>query len=168
MRDSWEEHQSIVQEFVAAAGALSSDQWHQPPGGDKWSASQIAEHLRLTYEVFDAELAGAPGLRVRTSWWLRIYLRLRYLGPFLQTGEAPDRVPAPREVRPGSGPFDREVVLDGIRDAVARFEKQLRPRWDADAPAITHHLFGRLSARETLRFAVVHTQRHREQLRGLV
>jgi uncharacterized damage-inducible protein DinB len=167
--DSWrrphEDHQATVAEFVAAAGALTPEQWRHPVALDKWSPSQLAEHVRLTYEVFATELAGGQGLRVRTSWWMRTYLRLRYLRHLLRTGLVPrDRVPAPRAVRPGPGPFEQGAVLEGIRNAARRFEAQLHSRWHSGGGVITHHLFGKLSPSQALRFAAVHTRHHRAQL----
>ena len=156
------EHQTAVAEFVETARKLSTDEWHRSPGGDKWSASQIAEHIRLAYEIFATELAGGAGLRIRTSWWIRTYIRLRYLPKLLRTGVFPrERVKAPREVRPSQGPFDQLAVLDGIRDAAGRFEAKLHPR-----AVVTHQLFGRLSAAQALRFATIHTRHHREQMQS--
>ena len=55
----------------------------------EWSPAQIAEHLRLAYAVFDAELSGGQRLRLRSSWWIRPVLRLIYLRSILRTGGSP-------------------------------------------------------------------------------
>jgi hypothetical protein len=165
---SWENarasHQAAVAEFVAAAGALSPAQWDTPLAPGKWSPSEIAEHVRLTYEVLANELEGRPGLRIRTPPWLRIWLRFRYLGGILRSGRFPQPARAPKEVRPGPGPFVNSAVLAALLDAAVRCETKLRPRWHDAGAAVTHHLFGRLPAAQALRLVTVHTQHHRAQL----
>lgn len=157
-------HQAAVAEFVAAAAALSPEQWTMPVAPGKWSPSQIAEHVRLTYEVLANELEGHPGLRPRTSAWLRVWLRIRYLGGILRTGRFPQAARAPREVRPGPGPFVKSVILEAVLDGAVRLETNLRSRWNDPGVAVTHHLFGRLSAAQAFRLVTVHTQHHRAQL----
>jgi hypothetical protein len=159
-------HRRSIAEFVAAARAVPGERWETPLGPGKWSAAQITEHLRLTYEIVGRELVGGQGLRPRTSWWLRIALRLRFLPAILERGAIPRGARAPRELRPGPGRFPREEILGALEAAAARTEAALAERSPGEPGVMTHHVFGRLKARDGLRFATVHNQHHTRQLAG--
>ena len=85
------DHQHAVGEFLAAARAVSADAWERKAGATHWSPAQIAQHVRMTYEVVSAQFAGGPGLRVRTPWWLRVVLRWKFLKRLLESGIFPAR-----------------------------------------------------------------------------
>src|SRR4030095_8755207 len=100
-------HRASVDEFRDAASAVDPADWDAQPGAEKWSPGQIAEHLRLTYEVLLRELGGGTGMRVRLPWWQRGLLRATVLRRIVARGTFPSGAPAVREIRPGAGPFDR-------------------------------------------------------------
>ena len=163
-REASSDHHRAVNEFVTAARAIQPDRWEQPLGEGKWTPAQIAEHVRLSYEVFAAQAAGGQGLRVRTSWWMRQLLRWRFLGGILQQGVLPAGARAPREVRPGDGPFDRDHVLLALQEAAAEAESGLVKRWTDPTCVMTHHVFGDLRPPEGMRLITVHTRHHAAQL----
>src|SRR6187402_106329 len=140
-REASSDHHRAVREFVAAARAVEPSQWEQPLGEGKWTPAQVAEHVRLSYEIFSAQLSGGQGLRVRTSWWMRPLLRWRFLGGILQQGVLPAGARAPREVRPGDGPFDKDAVLVALEEAAAEAEAGLVRRWADPTCVMTHHVF---------------------------
>jgi hypothetical protein len=154
-------HRRALDAFLARAESVHPDDWNRAPARDKWSPAQVAEHLRLTYLVVGGELEGKQGLRIRSPWWLRPLLRFRYLGAILQRGAIPANAGAPRELRPGAGPFDRRLTLDELARCGAEFEAIVPRRPDA---AITHHVFGRLAVPDMVRFATVHLDHHARQL----
>jgi len=163
-REASSDHHRAVREFVAAARAVAPDEWERPLAEGKWTPAQVAEHLRLSYEVFAAQFAGGQGLRVRTSWWQRRMLRWRFLGGILQQGVLPAGARAPREVRPGDGPFDRDTVLLALEEAAAQAESGLVRRWTDPTCVMTHHVFGDLRPPQGMRLATVHTRHHAAQL----
>ena len=159
------EHQRAVQEFLVTARAVSPAQWEHAIDAVTWSPAQIAEHVRMTYEVVDAQFAGSgTGLRVRTSRWQRLMLRWRFLGGILRTGVFPAGARAPREVRPGAGPFDQAVVLKALERAAESVDTGLTARWTDPDCVMTHHVFGGLRPPEALRLLTVHTRHHAAQL----
>ena len=163
-KEASSDHHRAVREFVAAARAVAADEWERPLADGKWTPSQVAEHLRLSYEVFAEQFSGGKGLRVRTSWWQRLLLRRKYLGGILQDGVLPAGARAPREVRPGDGPFDRETTLLALEEAAAEAEKGLVKRWTDPTCVMTHHVFGDLRPPQGMRLATVHTRHHARQI----
>lgn len=157
-------HRRSVEQFLDHARRVPESVWETPLSPGKWSPAQVAEHLRLTYEVIGGEMAGGSGLRVRTSWWLRMILRLRYLPRILARGEIPGGALAPREIRPAPGPFDREPLLAALEAAASSAEAAITGDGGRRASGITHHVFGRLSPAEAIRFATVHNEHHTRQI----
>lgn len=160
------DHQHAVAEFVAAARAIEPTAWEQRPDATNWSPAQIAEHVRLTYEVVSAQFTGGPGLRVRTRWWQRLMLRWKFLGGILERGVFPKGAQAPREIRPGDGPFEREALLQALERAAIDTENKFVAQWTAPARTMTHHVFGALAAPQGARLVTVHTLHHAKQLRS--
>lgn len=160
------DHQAAVAEFVAAARAVSLDTWERKPDATHWSPAQIAEHVRKTYEVVSAQFTGGPGLVVRSKWWLRPFIKWTFLGRILETGVFPASARAPREIRPGDGPFDRETLLAALQKAASATENMLTTRWTDPNCTMTHHVFGALRPPEGARLVTVHTLHHAKQLRS--
>jgi hypothetical protein len=159
-------HQSALTEFFATARAVEPAAWERVRDAETWSPAQIAEHVRLAYVVVGAPLTGGKGLRVRTPWWLRPFLRWRFLGGILDSARFP-RSRAPRELRPGPGPFERDATLRAIEIAATELERNAVAQWDDSRAAVTHHVFGNLDAADGLRLATAHTVHHTRQLRTL-
>ena len=157
-------HEQAVAAFLAAARVVPTYDWNRPLGPGKWSPGEIAEHLRLTYALADAELTGGKGLRIRSSFWLRKMLRLLYLPGILRSGRFPGGVMAPREVRPGAGPFDQPATLAGLEANAKAVGENLAARDAPRGPVLTHHLFGGLDVVQAWRLLTVHTEHHRRQL----
>lgn len=157
-------HRTSVDDFLRTAREVPASRWDVPLAEQKWSPAQVAEHLRLTYEAVLSEAGGGPRLRVRVPWWLRPLLRLRYLRGILERGDIPTGARAPRELRPGPGPFEREPLLAAIKTGAERAEALYLVSEPGRAPGFTHHVFGRLDAGEAIRFATVHNQHHARQI----
>jgi hypothetical protein len=157
-------HHDAVTAFVAAARAVPPDDWERPLAHDKWSPAQVAEHLRLTYVLVAQQLAGGSGIRVRTPWWLRSLLRWRVLPRILSRGALPEGARAPREIRPGNGPFDREQTLSAMVTSASVVEDALLREWDDKTTRMTHHVFGALRAPTAMRLSTVHVTHHARQL----
>ncbi len=163
-----DEHQRAVAEFLAAARAVPAAQWEQRPDATHWSPAQIAEHVRMTYEVVGAQFSGGPGLRVRTPWWLRPLLRWKFLKGLLESGVFPRGARAPREIRPGEGPFERETLLDALARAAKDVEDRFVLGWSQPVSPMTHHVFGALSHPQGARLVTVHTAHHGRQMRSMI
>lgn len=163
-RDAASAHAASVARFLAAAAAVPPDRWERTMGNDKWSPAQVAEHLRLTYALVQNQLSGGSGIRIRTPWLLRTMLRWRMLPRILSTGTLPEGARAPREIRPGDGPFPREQLLQALQVAASNVQETLVRGWDDPNCQMTHHVFGHLTPITAMQFATVHTNHHARQL----
>lgn len=161
-----EAHRQSLVEFITLAEEVPEAAWEQPLGEGQWTRSQVAEHLRLAYEVVGRELAGQTGLRVRTPGWLRPLIRLRYLGAILKQGRIPGKQRAPREINPGPGPFARKPTLAALEATSAHVEAILAERQAHKGRGLSHHIFGTMNPAKSLRFLTVHNQHHIRQLAG--
>jgi hypothetical protein len=157
-----EAQRAALDAFIATAASLAPESWNAPRGSDKWSPAQVSEHLRLAYATIRSELAGQAGFRIRTKPWQRWLLRFTHLPRILRTGRFPAGVPAPREIRPAAGPYDRDQLLSALRE-----EGELFAQAVAAAPAasaITHPFLGRLALRDGVRFSAQHIRHHHAQI----
>ena len=156
-------HRASLDGFIRAADAIGDDGWDRPLATGKWSPGQVAEHLRMVYQIIGRELEGGPGIRLRTSWWIRPFLRVRFLPGILRRGKIPVGAPAPREARPGPGPHPKAPLLASLRETAASAEATLTSRRGSGAVA-THHIFGPLDPDQLIRFLAVHNDHHTRQL----
>ena len=157
-------HHDAVETFLTTARAVPPNDWERPVSRGKWSPAQIAEHLRITYTVVAQQLAGGTGIRVRTPWWLRLVLRWRVLPRILSRGIFPAGARAPREIRPGDGPFERDQTLSALLTSAAVVEDGLAREWEGSPVRMTHHVFGALDTPTAARLLTVHTLHHARQL----
>ena len=161
------DHQRAVHELLSAARAVPPERWEHARDEKHWSPAQITQHVRLTYEVVAAQFSGGPGIRVRTSRWLRPILRWKFLPAILESGEFPSSARAPGEIRPDDGPYDREPLLTALETAALATEQQFVERWTDPTCLMTHHVFGTLRPPQAARLITVHTAHHAAQLRAL-
>lgn len=159
------DHQRAVADLVAAARAVPVDQWERKPDETHWSPAQIVEHVRLIYDVVGDQFRGGPGLRVRTSWWMGALLRWKFLKGILEHGVFPKGARAPREARPGDGPFDRDALLEALSRSAGATEARVFEQWTDPRFPMTHHVFGKLAPAQAARLLTVHTAHHAKQLR---
>jgi hypothetical protein len=157
------DHRASVEEFALAAAALDEPAWNARPAPEKWSAGQIAEHLRLTYEILLREQRGGAGMRVRLPWWRRAMLRVTVVPRIVRSGRFPAGAPAVREIRPGEGPFDRSATLGGLRSLSAAFLDELAGSRGA---RLSHPFFGAMAGAVGLRVLTAHNRHHAAQLPG--
>jgi len=155
------DHRASVREFVAAARAVEDEDWERPAAPEKWAPSQVAEHLRVTYEVVLCELRGGAGIRVRLPWWRRAVLRATVLPRIVARGRFPSGAPAVREIRPGAGPFERTATLAAVENLATAFAEQLAANPRA---SLSHAFFGKMAAPVGLRVLAAHNRHHAAQM----
>jgi len=142
---------------------LSPDDWLHSPAG-KWSASQILEHLLLTFTAttkgtLKTMQAGSPFCREAT--WRDRAGRFYVLG----LGRIPGGLKAARNITPREGLSgnnlrafnDALVAMDAtLTDAERRFGRKTR--------ILDHPILGPLTAEQWRRFHLVHARHHFRQI----
>lgn len=167
--DRWSQalaiHRSASAALATAAEEVEPDAWHRPQADGKWSPAQITDHLIQTYVVLLRELEGGEGMRVRTRFLQRVFLRLTMMPRLLRGAGFPERAPAPPEIRPSKAPADQQDGVALFRRRAAEFEaaaqRVLKQRPSAQ---LTHAYFGRSSLAVSVLFCARHIEHHRAQI----
>jgi hypothetical protein len=155
--------QELEEAMASADGSVIA---HAPPG--KWSATQIAEHLFLTYKQTNRGIArcleqGAPqATRGTLKDWAATLLVVKF--GYLPIGrKAPERA-MPRgmlqeDVQRGLG-AELEKMSSGLNDCERRFGSRTK--------IMNHPFLGPLTAEEWRKFHWVHGRHHARQIRERV
>jgi hypothetical protein len=157
-------HSAAVEEFLRTAHGIPADRWTQPTAPGKWSPAEITSHLIESYHTFRSELAGGPGMGLRLGLIRRWVLRRTTLPRILTTGIFPAGARAPRETRPREVQPDARIALHTLSTEADAMVQELADRMRTGRVRLTHAYFGRMSARQSLTMATVHTRHHARQL----
>jgi hypothetical protein len=161
------QHTRAVEEYAAAARRVAAvpGLWLAGPADGRWSPAQITQHLVMAFEAVSRELAGEPGMALRTTAWQRLLLRFTIQRRLLRGGAFPQGARSPREARPPATAEDAATLVPRFEVLAAALESRLAERRDADPRAqLTHPYFGRLSLRDTVYISARHIDHHRAQL----
>jgi len=158
------DHRSAADSFLQAGRAVPEPAWTRPVAPGKWSPAQVAEHVRLSFEVLTRELVEGTGMRVVVPPWKGFLLRRVYLRRILRTGRFPRNIRAPREARPVAPPAPQSEALRLVEAAAADFEAACAGVADPRSRRLTHPYFGRLPLPLACRFLARHTRHHQDQL----
>jgi hypothetical protein len=163
-RAALKQHSDTMRSFIETAAALDESLWLNPVAAGKWSPAEIVEHLRLAYDILLRELNEGRGLRIRTNWFMRQFIRLAILPKILKGKRLPTGVKAPREVRPTQFIADRHEALHQLLALATQFELESTKKRHSQQSYLTHHLFGRLTILKGIQFCAIHVNHHRLQL----
>jgi len=155
-------HREAIEQVAVAVELQDPALWAVPRQPGKWSPSEIAQHLVISYEPALAELDGGAGFALVLPWWKRTALRWTVL-PRILGGRFPKGAPAPKEARPRGGAASPREAARALRENAARFELRLVEAHAAGPVRLTHAYFGKLTAPQILKLVAVHAMHHREQ-----
>lgn len=158
--------QTALEAIDHATNGMTSEQmaWHP---AEKWSASEILEHLALAYartveRMKSALQEGDPEVRRRTfREWAGGLIVLK-LGRIPPGRKAPEAL-SPRGVSP-------DQALDSARTKLAELDRaidQCQERFGSSRNVLVHTILGPLSTSEWRRFHCVHTLHHMRQIQKL-
>jgi len=150
--------------LVDALQAVPPPEWDEPRAPGKWSPSQIAQHLVLTYQAVLRELGGEPGMRLKLSALRRRVLKWFILPHILFHRSFPIAAVSPRELRPSAGASAQADVGSILLDLEDRFEDAISLAVTSGTPGVTHPYFGTISPLRALRFLTVHLEHHTRQI----
>jgi hypothetical protein len=166
---NWEDahrlHVEAAADFAEAASRVPADRWLAPREEGKWSPAEIVEHVSLAYDVLLREIAGGPGMRVRTKMWQRLLLRVAMVPGLLRGKPFPKGARSPRETRPELKSTDQAAAIASLRDRAARFDAAaMEAQRSGRRVRLTHAYFGSASLRHATILCARHVQHHRKQL----
>jgi hypothetical protein len=164
LREPLENHAAAVGSFLRAAGQIAASEWDRPPADGKWSAAEVVEHVRLSFDVMATEVKGGSGMRVVVSPWKAFVLRWLFLPRILRTGRFPRGSRAPKEVRPTPTSADRNEAMARLRVASEELSDACARVASPRSRRLTHAYFGPLPLPTVLRLLARHTRHHEKQL----
>jgi hypothetical protein len=156
----------LQEEIAAVVDGLSPEQLSRHPPG-KWCASEVLEHLYLTYtgtlKGFERVAAAGKPLITAQSWRQRgrklIVVNLGYL----PSGRESPAVARPRGLAPEKVLAEIATKIAEMDDSIARCEQKLGSR----RRLLDHPILGPLTAAQWRKFHLVHGLHHVKQLRRL-
>lgn len=158
-------HDRAAQRLASTADAVPGDRWTVPRADGKWSPAQLVEHLSLVYDVVTREIEGGAGMKIRTKFWMRVFLRATMLGRILRGGFFPAGAPAPPETRPGAVVSDQRTAVAGFRERAARFAAAAANAHDSGRRVrVTHAYFGAAPIERAVLLCARHIEHHQKQL----
>ncbi|HEY0592353.1 MAG TPA: DinB family protein [Thermoanaerobaculia bacterium] len=158
-------HAKAVDDLLAVASRIPEERWKAPRAEGKWSPAETLEHLAISYDVLLGELETGVGMRVVTSAWQRLLLRVTMVPRILRHGAFPRGARAPREVRPQMPASEQPGAIAAFREKADRFASTVAGTRAARPGArLTHAYFGRSSLAHALAFTARHLEHHRRQL----
>ena len=156
----------LQREIAASTRNMSPEQLSAHPDG-KWCASEVLEHLYLTYtgtikglnRVLEAgkPLAGRPTLRDR----FRIFV-------VTGVGHLPEGRKAPAVATPKG--LDADAVRSGVGTEIANIDQlltQCANQFGAGTRVLDHPILGPLTVRQWRKFHIVHGRHHLKQIARL-
>jgi hypothetical protein len=152
------------QEFLAAVGGLSEEQWKWKPGPDRWSVAETAEHVVLAEASLFGRVQKAISSQANPAWEEKTKGKTEFI----------ERVMAPRL---GKAQAPESLVPKGVMTAAQikeRFEKQgadivkFAKETEVSLKQYTSEhpfpAFGTLNAYQWLIYVPLHTMRHDKQI----
>ena len=166
--DALRVHSDAAARLVETAKRIRTDAWLAPYAEGKWSPAEVVEHLNATYDVLTRELEGGAGMKILTTFWQRLLLRLTIYQKILRKGAFPKGARAPREIRPANPNPDQTAAISTFQERSARFHSvAVEKHQTAPRTMMSHAYFGRGSIAEGVLLAARHIQHHEQQLAAL-
>jgi hypothetical protein len=158
-------HTKAADDLASTAARVPPEKWLVPRAEQKWSPAEVVEHLCLAYDVLLRELAGGPGMQIRTKLWQRTLLRFTVMSKILRGEPFPRGAPAPRETRPVLTTTDQAAAIASFRQRAASFQAAAAAaEGGGTRKRLTHAYFGTSSVRNAVLLCARHIQHHEKQL----
>jgi hypothetical protein len=165
VNDALTANRAAVLDLVAAA-ERSAPTWTTPRAPEKWSPSQVVEHVAGGLDEAANIVSGAPSPSIpMPPAFLRPLLRLLFFNRILKKGVFPSGFKAAKALNPASGPATPAEARVRLEGALARFDQECRRR-SASGQHDVSSGFGTVSLEDLVRFSALHTRHHCKQMPG--
>lgn len=149
-------------ELISLLTALSGEQLNQVPYTGSWTAGQLGDHLYKSYGI----AAVLHGKTEPTSRPVE-----EKIGPIKDVFlNFEIKMQSPDFIVPGTGPFDKDILLAGLSDRINGIKQFIEKEEDLTLTCLDFELpnAGKLTRMEWVEFLTVHTVRHVHQLKKIV
>ena len=153
----------LRRDLDAAVDGMSAEQlsWH-PPG--KWSASEVLEHLYLTYtgtiKGFEKVIASGKPQASRASVAHRIQTLVAVRLGYMPAGRQAPAMTRPKGLAAEKVRAELGAKIAAMDALIAQCEGRFGPR----VRVLDHPILGPLSATQWRKLHLVHGQHHKKQL----
>ena len=158
-----EANHAALADFMAAADQ-SASVWTQPRAPEKWSPSQVAEHVARTMEEGANVVSDTASVFPTVPGLLRPLVRGLFFNRVLKRAAFPNAKTL-KALNPDSGPDSPADARERLAEALKTFEEACRAR-EASGQAVAHTVFGTVSVVDYAKFMELHTHHHRKQMPG--
>ena len=155
-------NRTAVHELIAAAEA-SESAWTTPTAPEKWSPSQLVEHVARCLEESANVVAGRSSAFPTLPFFLRPVIRAVFFRKVLRKKAFP-KSKTMKPLDPASGSASAADGKRRLLTALAGFEEECRSK-AASGQAVVSSVFGAVSVEEYGEFQALHTRHHCDQIR---
>lgn len=149
--------QSVRAELVNEVQNMTDEQLNQKPSQDVWCPAQILQHLYLMERVIIGgikQVLMSGEKREATEKPLELVI------------DRSRKVPAPENLKPGDGPFQKETLLSKLEESRRELINftETAPEHMLNEQAMKHPHLGDLSLKQWVEFIGYHEKRHLLQI----
>lgn len=147
-------------EMLQLLSALNQAQLNAVPFEGSWTAAQVGEHLRKSYEVKNLLYHPVQPTHRAPDQWVE-QIRTDFLNFSV-------KMQSPEFVVPEAIIYDKDALIGALKNSR---EQILQATETLDlsltCPAFAFPVYGALTRLETIHFLICHTLRHNRQLKGI-
>lgn len=150
-----------VDVFIKTAEAARSH-WTTPRAPGKWSPSQVAEHVAISFDQVAHMIKGEPHGFPKVPFFLRPVARVLLLNRTIRGTKFP-RARTFKDFDPPAGPDSPEAARERLLAAHQRYLDACHARASADGTMFSS-VFGTVPIEAYMRFMTMHTAHHEKQM----
>jgi hypothetical protein len=146
-------------EKLIAAGQRSGSAWATPPAPDKWSPSQIVEHVAMALEESGKNIRGEPSAFPSFPKLVRPVIRTLFFNRILKKNKF-IKGKTNKAMNPNAGPRTPAEGRERLKRAHNVFERACLEH----GVRFEHGIFGNIATADYARFQALHTLHHTRQI----
>ncbi len=154
------DNHAAVDDLIAAA-ERSESVWTTPRAPDKWSPSQVVEHVALSLEQSGNVVAGRPSHFPSVPRLMRPVVRVLFRRMLRKQWFPRGKTVA--GFNPSVGPATPAEARVRLEGATTKFDKECRS-CAADGGDVASTVFGTVTLEDYVKFQALHTRHHIKQM----
>lgn len=154
----FEQLDETTDELISLLSPLNEEQLNKIPFEGSWTAAQLATHITMSIAAMAKSIneQGETGRKPdeKVAWLENAFLDLS------------SKLEVRDFIRPEERTYTKDEVMTTLQTAITDFRQNASNNKLNDV--ITHFIFKDISKYEIVVFIIVHTQRHVQQLKGII